>query len=375
MRRPIAVEVPDSPNGPVEIDVEQIACRTDLQLHGTGGRGPERRNARRIRIDARAVREHHPDAVPRVVGEEQRALIRLRVVAAVVKRQTRDRGAAGRTLFPRHNLVAVVIRKERIEGRACLVVQVLAQVQVHGFIAWLASDPFVAGPSEVPHGRDGRVVDAIDLFPRIPADVADKQLPRAGPEGKPERIAETVRDDAARVDVRARGQRIVGRARARIRIDADDRAVQVHRIRERPQILTSKRPSLRGGRRQVRSSGRRRVAKRIAELAVVDVVETGALAAAHIQVPIDAKRDRADRVAWELVCPVFDQYQLRSALHVPRCRQTREPPADDAPVLRQPASQVARRAPHIEDRPAGTHAYRSAGYSRWTSASHTAESI
>ena len=94
----VAGDVLEAPNGSVEVDVVDVAIRTELDVDGVRGCGFERQTVRRVRIAVCAL-EHHPDAVAGVVGEEQRAVVRRRVVAATVERQARDRRAARRAPF------------------------------------------------------------------------------------------------------------------------------------------------------------------------------------------------------------------------------------------------------------------------------------
>ena len=56
------------------------------------------------------VGEHHPDALARVVGEEETVLIGRRVGRPGVEGETRRRGAARRAAFAGNDLGAVVVR-------------------------------------------------------------------------------------------------------------------------------------------------------------------------------------------------------------------------------------------------------------------------
>ena len=68
----------------VEVDVEEVATRPDLQLDRRAGPGDERRPCAWIG-QAILPGEHHPDAAPRVVGEEERPAVLGRVAAALVE--------------------------------------------------------------------------------------------------------------------------------------------------------------------------------------------------------------------------------------------------------------------------------------------------
>ena len=83
----------------------------------------------------------------------------------------------------------------------------------------------------------GRVRDPVDLFPRLPADVAKPDLVRPGPEGESERVPESVRDDPPRIDVRGSDQRVAGHRGPGVRIEPQDRSVERRRIARRPEVL------------------------------------------------------------------------------------------------------------------------------------------
>src|SRR5207253_7757613 len=170
-----------------------VAARAGRDVDGPGRCGGEGEQLGRIGIAVRAER-HRPDAVARVVGEEERAVVRRRVRAAAVEGEAGDRGAAGRARLAGDDLRAVVVRVERGDDGAARV-QRLAQVEVRAVVARLPANTLVARPAEVLDGRVARVADLLDLLPRAPADVADPELRRAGPERDPERVAQPVRDD------------------------------------------------------------------------------------------------------------------------------------------------------------------------------------
>ena len=80
-----------------------------------------------------------------------------------------------------------------------------------------------------------------------------------------------------------------------------------------------------------------------AELAVVGGVVRGAVAAAGVQLPVGAERDRADRVTRELPAPVFDQHLLvGDGAADARKRQLRDAPAGDAAVHLRVGARVVR---------------------------------
>src|SRR4051794_37609025 len=101
----------------------------------------------------------------------------------------------------------MVVREEwRARGRVG--VQRLASGQAERLVRRLRPGAFVTWPSEIRH-RPTRNIEAIEFLRLIPADVADPELGRARTDREPERIAKTVTDDAARVQVRRGEQRVV----------------------------------------------------------------------------------------------------------------------------------------------------------------------
>ena len=72
------------------IDVEDITIRPDLEADRVRCAGHEGLDPRWIREAVRA-RKHRPDAVSRVVREEQSAFVGGRVASTVVERQAGDR--------------------------------------------------------------------------------------------------------------------------------------------------------------------------------------------------------------------------------------------------------------------------------------------
>ena len=97
----------------VEARVVEVAARADLEIHREVRRRVERGDVVHV---GKAIRSGlgHPHAVARVVEEEERAVVRRRVVAPVVEREARDRGAiGGRARVARGQRVAVVVRVVR----------------------------------------------------------------------------------------------------------------------------------------------------------------------------------------------------------------------------------------------------------------------
>ena len=237
------------------------------------------------------------------VGEEQGTVVVGRVVRSVLEGDPGDRGAADRARVAGHDLRAVVVGVER-PGLAGSGIERLAAVQVRSVVAALPAGALVARPAEVLRHAVVDVRDPVDLLPGVPADVADPELLRAGPETEPERVAQAVGDDAAGVVVGARGERVAGQPHAGVRVDPDDRAVERHRLTGRPaHRLRSQRTALGGGRRQVGARRRRRITAGVLGLAVVDVVVARPVAGTRVQRPVRAEPDGADGVAGELLAP------------------------------------------------------------------------
>src|SRR5207248_5858885 len=145
---------------------------------------------------------------------------------------------------------------------------------------------------------------------------------RPGPQREAERVAEAVRDDPAQVRVAARALRVRREPGARCGVDAEDGAVQDHRLAGRAaRALAAERAALARRRRQGGADGARRVAARIrrgrgwaaggpAELAVVGIPEVRALPAGGVERTVSAEVEVADRVARELLAPALDQHLL-----------------------------------------------------------------
>src|SRR4051794_41824068 len=115
----------------------------------------------------------------------------------------------------------MVVLEPRADGGSRRV-QALAQVQVERVVGGLPALALVARPAEVADGR--RVREAVDLLPRVPADVTHPQLAGARPEREAVRVAEAVGDDAPAVCGRGGGRRGVGERGARVRGYPDDAA-------------------------------------------------------------------------------------------------------------------------------------------------------
>ena len=134
----------------------------------------------------------------------------------------------------------------------------------------------------------------------------------------------------------ALGSGVVGKRSSRRRVDAEERPVQAGGVAGGAQVLAAQRAALGGGWGENSADATRRVAagvERAAVLAVVDEVEAGSVAAAHVQGAVGAEVERADRVARILLAPVLDQHLLGPGHRVARGSEARDPPADDAPVV------------------------------------------
>src|SRR4029450_4599206 len=131
-----------------------------------------------------APSRHDPDAIARVVAEEQRAVVGPGVGAAGVEADGGDDRAvvqrAAVATDHRDAVLVVVVGADR----AARGVEVLADVEVGPVVAGLASGALVARPAEVHRGGGRRGGSGVDLLPGVPADVADPQLGGAGAEGE-----------------------------------------------------------------------------------------------------------------------------------------------------------------------------------------------
>ena len=323
-----------------QIGVVEIAVRTDLEVHRPRGALDERLAGRGVRNPAGA-REHDPDAISRVVGEEQRAVVLAREGAAVVELHARGRRAAGGAGLGRDlGCVVVGVQRGRHRPRAGGV-EVLADVQVEVVVRGHPRGALVAGPAEVLH-RCGRVGKAVDLLPGTPPDVAQVEVVGARAEGEAERVAQAGADDAADVRVRAAGVRVVGQRRARVRVNPDDRPVEARRVGAGACVLAAERAALGGRRRQGGAHPTRRIpagVDRAAVLAVVGEVEARPVAGAGVERAVGAELEAAHRVARVLLAPVLDQHLFAAA------RQLREAAADHAAVTGRPRRARALVAP------------------------------
>ena len=159
-----------------------------------------------------------------------------------------------------------------------------------------------------------------------------------GPEREPERVAQAVRDDPARVGVGAADERVAGSAGAGVRVDAQDRAVEAGGSPlVRRSWLRSAPPSAVGGVMRAADAARRVAARveRVAVLAVVGEVEARAVARADVERAVGAEGELADRVARVLLAPVLDQHLSPSPFASQRAR--------GGPLTTQPSPVGARR--------------------------------
>ncbi len=333
-RGPVREQVADAADrAAVQVGVVEVAAGTHLEVHRTRGPGHEGLPLGGVGEPVRAG-EHHPDAVARVVREEERVAVPGREGGLVVERESRDRRAACRAALPGHHLRPVVVRVvRRGDRRRSLRVERLAEVEVEGVVPTLAPVSLVARPAEVLDAGRGRL-EPVDLLPGVPAHVAGPDLVRARPHGDPEGVAQAVCHDPARVQVGAGRVRVVGHGRAGVGVHAEDRAVEARGIARASHVLAAQGSTLGRGRshRAATPAGwiPARV-DRVAVLAVVREVEARAVTPAHVQRAIGAEGEAAERVAWILLAPVLDQHLLGA-----RGVQPREPAADHAAVVRGP---------------------------------------
>ena len=178
----------------VEIDIEQFTARRDLDVHRVRRGRHEVLQQPWCRKPVRVLL-HHPDAIAGIIGEEERAVVGARIGSSAVEleREPGDRRASRRTCLGRDDLVAVVVREVRARLGGGVVVEVLTDVQVGAVVSRLTRVPFVAGPPEVVDGAVSGSRNPVDLLPVAPADVADPDLVRTGPQGEAERVPQTVR--------------------------------------------------------------------------------------------------------------------------------------------------------------------------------------
>ncbi len=310
----------------VEVGVEEVSVRSRLEVDRPRRGGDERRARSGVR-EAVGAAWQHPDALARVVGEEERARVGRRIRAALVEGDAGHRRASARARLAGDDLLVVAVPEVRVpDGPGAGRVQALAQREVGRVVAGLACGSLVARPAEVEDGAGARR-DPVQLLDGVPADVAQPHLVRAGPDREPEGIAEAVRDQPALVRVGGEGEGVVRQPLARRRIEAEQGPVQAQWIAAGAEILRAQRAAL-----------RRRVAahvRRAAALAVVGECEARGVAGAHVQRAVGPERQRPHGVARVLLAPVLDQDVLAADHHVPRGFEPREPGAGDAAAGRR----------------------------------------
>ncbi len=319
-----------------QVRVEEVALWADQEFDRAVRAGVESLDFRRVG-EAVRPRQHHPDAVAGVVGEEERAVVGGREGARLGEGDARDRRAADRAGLAFDHLGRVVVGEVR-RGRGAGAVEALADVEVGEVIAGLRGDALVAGPAEVGGGAARRVGDPVDLLPVVHADVADPGFVGARPDRHPERVSQAEGDDPLLVRVAAGRERVAGHAGAGVGIDAKDRAAEAGRVRGRARVLAAQRASLRRRGGEGGAGFARRVAARVDRvplLAPVGEVEAGSLAATDVELAVGAEGQVADRVARVLLAPVGDQVRLRRH-RVAGDRQFRQPTGDHAAVGGRP---------------------------------------
>ena len=190
----------------------------------------------------------------------------------------------------------------------------------------------------------------------VPADVADPELVGSGADGDAERIAEPVARRCGRrraTETRSADCRGARRRSAGRRAGSCRRRSRIRSRSGRGPASAARRPrrSAASGCRPRRRADRRTGFTGEADLAVVDAGEARAVAAAHVERAVGAERQRADRVARELLAPVLDEDVLAARHDVAGGGETREASADDAAGgvragrVRAPVEGRARRAP------------------------------
>ena len=235
-------------------------------------------------------------------------------------------------------MVVRVVRPDEASRRG---IQRLTEIEVRRLVAALDRRSLVTRPAEIGYRRCKWVRHPVDRLPRVPADVADPQFvgPRAN--RKAERVAQTVADDPAGVEIATRNKRVCGPCVARGRVHADHRPVEDGRLsRGPPEALAAEGAALRRRRRQRRPDAPGRVTAGIlggddwegrpAELPVIGVVEVRAVSGTRVQRAVQPEVEVAHRVARELLAPVVDEDLLSRARAGDR--QTRHTPAHDTTV-------------------------------------------
>ena len=132
---------------------------------------------------------------------------------------------------------------------------------------------------------------------------------------------------------RSRGCR---QGRTGVRVDAQDGAVEHHRLAGRAEALAPQGTASARWRALGAADRDRRIAarvERVAVLPVIDEVEARAVTAADVQRAVGTEHERADGVARVLLAPVLDQHLFRCRHDVARRLEARQPSADDATVV------------------------------------------
>ena len=189
-----------------EVDVKEVAARTDLEIHRCRGPRDEGESPSGIGLPA-GVGQHRPDAAARVVREEEGSVVAGGISAAAIEREAGDRRAPRRAGLSGDDRVGVLVGIEgrrRVPGR----IEVGADGEAASRVGRLGVIALVAGPAEI-LGRIERIRQLVDLLPVAPSDVSDPYRSRARLDGEPEGISQTVGDDSARDLVARTGQRIV----------------------------------------------------------------------------------------------------------------------------------------------------------------------
>ena len=317
---------------PIEVRVVELPLWADRELDGAGGAGVEGLNVGRVR-QAVGPGEHHPDAPTRVVREEESTVVSRRVRAGLGERHSRDRRAPGGTALAVDDLGVVVVRVVRRHHSAAGVKR-LAEVEAGRVEGQMGGRPLVAGPAEVVSRGVGRSDKPVDLLPGAFAHVPSPDLVGPRPYRESERVTHAEADDPALVGVGAGSEGIVREPCARVRIYAEDGAVQARRVKGGPRVLAAQRSALGSRRAEGGPGGARRVAARvdgIPGLAPVGEGEACTVASADVELPVGAEGEVADRVARVLLAPVGDQVGLRGR-DVAADRQPGEPASDHTAV-------------------------------------------
>ena len=211
--------------------------------------------------------------------------------------------------------------------------------------ARLMQRALVTRPTEVVDGAVGRRDQAVDLLPRLPADVADPDLVGTRSEREAERVAQPVGDDATRVRIGARRERVAGQRRRRsagsIRMIDPSRPTGSRIVRR--SWARNEPPSAVGG-VSAAPVGVRRVTARVAELAVVGRVAARAVARADVEHSVRTEAHVLHRVSRRArLAPVRDEHLL-GAPDVAGGGESRHAPASRAAPVGRGAAGVERLA-------------------------------